>query len=270
MGKRNLFYLLFGATTGGGGGGTDTSDATATAADIRLGKTAYVASGKVTGTIPDYDGTVEPASGKSILAQIVDKSVKEVSSSDLSGATVIGSYVFYNCTSLTNITIPSGVTSIEYAAFQYCSALTTIEIPDGTKSIGGASFSGCTRLASIAIPNSVTSFGNNTFYNCTSLTNITIPSGVTNIENSLFYGCSSLTSITIPSGVTNIDYSAFYNCAKLSLIKLLPVAPPTIRNNSIQGTDANLQIVVPKGSLSAYQSATNWSAYADKMAEADT
>lgn len=40
-----------------GGGGTDTSDATATPADIRLDKTAYGAEGKMTGTIPDYDGT---------------------------------------------------------------------------------------------------------------------------------------------------------------------------------------------------------------------
>ena len=115
--------------------------------------------------------------------------------------TSIGSSAFYNCTSLTSITIPDSVTSIGDEAFYNCTSLTyntydngcyignsrnpylvlvkasstnitSCDINENTKFIHSSAFRNCTSLTSISIPDSVTSIGDCAFYNCTSLTSV--------------------------------------------------------------------------------------------------
>lgn len=56
---------------------------------------------------------------------------------------------FYDCTSLTDITIPNSVTSIGSSAFSGCTGLTNIEIGESVTAIGNSAFYGCTRLTKI-------------------------------------------------------------------------------------------------------------------------
>ena len=133
---------------------------------------------------------------------------------------IISKYAFYNCYSLSSITIPSNVTSIGARAFYNCYSLSSITIPSSVKSIGTYTFYNCFSLSSITIPSSVKSIGNNAFEQCFSLSSITIPSSVTSIGARAFYNCYNLSSITIPSNVTSIGTYAFYNCYSLSSITI--------------------------------------------------
>ena len=139
---------------------------------------------------------------------------------DGSKVTSIGHRAFYNCDSLTSITIPDSVTSIGDYAFFYCSSLTSVTIGNSVTSIGSYAFYGCSSLTSVNIPDSVTTIGDLAFYGCISLTSITIPDSVTSIGNSAFNGCTSLTSVTIPDSVTSIGYGAFYYCFSLTSVTI--------------------------------------------------
>ena len=50
---------------------------------------------------------------------------------------------------------------------------------------------------------------------------------------------------------------------------LKPTTPPTLSNTDAIPSNANLVIYVISGSLTAYQSASNWSTFASKIFEED-
>ena len=127
-------------------------------------------------------------------------------SSAISGAKEIPASVTYNG-------VTYSVTSISSGAFYNCSSLTSITIGNGVTSIGERAFEDCDGLTSVTIPDSVTSIGERAFYWCSGLTSITIPDSVTSIGKYAFYDCSGLTSITIPDSVTSIGGYAFSGTA---------------------------------------------------------
>ena len=231
-----------------------------------------------TGAMADY-ASYSSVPWTSVHGKITSATIAE-------GVTSVGSYAFYNCSSMATVSIPAGVTSIGGSAFYGCSNLANVTIPDGLTTIGGGAFYGCSSMATVSIPDGVTSIGSSAFQNCAALTAITLPASVTTIGGSAFYGCSNLANVNIPASVTSIGSSAFRNCTKLESITL-PVSVTSVGNYvfrycsmlaevnifavSLQtyGSDAfrdtpdGLKIYVPSNSLEEYK--TKWSAYADKF-----
>ena len=197
--------------------------------------------------------------------------------------TSIGEGAFYDCRSLTEVTIGNSVTSIGRHAFQFCGSLASVTIPNSVTNIDGMAFRACSSLTSVTIPNSVTSIGSNAFYDCRSLTEVTIPNSVTSIGECVFYGCRSLTEVTIPNSVTSIDYQAFLGCSSLtsltigsgvksidkeafhgcsSLTIINSLRTVFNDNDKYDGFDAKTKMEatlrIPQGSLAEYQSKDGW------------
>ena len=196
--------------------------------------------------------------------------------------TSIGSNAFWECSSLTSVTIGSGVKSIGNYAFWNCSSLTSIEIPNSVTSIGNFAFYQCTGLTSVTIPNSVTSIGEYAFSGCYGLTSVTIGSGVTSIGGSAFTGCSGLkkvivkdiaawcgikfdgsysnplyyakhiysnedteiTNLIIPNSVTSIENYAFQYCSGLTSITI-PNSVTSIGEGAFDGCSGLTSITIP-------------------------
>ena len=161
----------------------------------------------------------------------------------LDNITSIGSWAFYDCSNVKSIVIPSSTTTIGDRAFMSCSSLTNIEIPSG-----------------------VTSIESYTFQSCSSLENIILPNTLQNIRDDSFRFCTSLKSIVLPSSVTNIELEVFEGCTNLKTITILANTPPTLSGIGAISS-ATKKIYIPAGTLSAYQSATNWSNFASLFEE---
>ena len=79
----------------------------------------------------------------------------------------LGDYVFYGCSGLTSLTIPSSVTSIGDKAFYGCSELTSLTIPFSVTEIGWGAFRGCSGLTSIYVyPENLPELGIDIFTGC--------------------------------------------------------------------------------------------------------
>lgn len=156
--------------------------------------------------------------------------------------TTINEAVFYNNTTLANITIPGSVTVIGASAFYGCTALTKIDLPDGITSIGASAFYGCEALTNIDLPDGITSIGRAAFRNCTALTRVYIPESVTSL----------------------IRGHAFSGCENLSEVYSNSETPATLTLNTFESTVlSNATLYIPIGSSSTYKGNKFWGRFSN-------
>jgi len=167
-------------------------------------------------------------------------------------------FPFYGIKTIKEVTISNSVTSIGDGAFINCSGFTSVTIPNSVTSIGYGAFSGCSGLMNVTIPNSVTSIGEGTFAGCSGLTSVTIPNSVTSIGEGTFAGCSGLTNLIIGNSVTKISPTIIKDCNALTSLYMLNSTPPEVNGDFTNDQYMKLNVYVPQGSLSAYQSADIW------------
>lgn len=209
---------------------------------VEIGDAKYFSSITIPST---YNGIPVTEVGQFNNTDATNTTLEEVYISE--GIISIAEKAFYNCASLTIVTIPSTVTTIGENAFYGCNAplytkedgatyvgdrnnpyAALIKVDDNkvgdytfsnkTTTVADGAFKECTSLTSITIPNSITAISKKMFYGCSNLKQVTLPNSVISIGESAFVGCQSLRSIVIPDSVVTIGVSAFADCKKLTSV----------------------------------------------------
>lgn len=146
----------------------------------------------------------------------------------------------YGFTGELNIVLPQTITNIWSSAF-YKAPIKSIS-GAGVVTIGDYAFGECGKLASVDLP-SLSTIGAGAFENAYSLSSVRL-SGVSSIPENALYGISSLRDVYLGhDGVVSIDVSTIGNPFGGS-----------------GGDTGVINVHVPSGQLSAYQSDVNWAA----------
>lgn len=232
--KSKMEELLYGIASnpqGGTGSGTNTTDATATANEIRKGFTAYVSSGKVEGAIEDYDGSFEGGVNLYLQEdQILEGVTTEYSNSritkitnyrngitsiDLPNVVEVGMNALASLTQLKNVNLPNAEIIGEKAFYYYYG--TSINLPKA-KNIGNNAFQ-YSKLETINLPNAET-IGDYGISGCNSLTNLSLPK-VNKIGSNAFNNNQYLINVELLE-LKVLEYAAFSSCYRLETV-ILPL-----------------------------------------------
>ena len=138
--------------------------------------------------------------------------------------------------------------------------------------IGREAFYYCHDMTHVTLPPTLRYINDYAFFDCPNLDNVTLPDGLTYIGADAFCHCngSGFTKIVIPDAVTTVKYirqTAFKDCTALTNVTCKAMTPPTMNSDAFdQSHYSNVNLKVPRSSLSAYQAHSVWSQFSNIQA----
>ncbi len=126
------------------------------------------------------------------------------------GVTSVGTNAFYNCTNLTDISLPDSITAVRTDAFFGTDYYNNeANWKDGALYVGNHLIKCVTDATEFAVKEGTKTIAGEAFANC-GLTSVILPEGITRIDDHAFFDCKNLTNPIIPDSVTGIGIYAFY------------------------------------------------------------
>ena len=151
---------------------------------------------------------------------------------------------------ITEALIPSSVSVLRSYLFTCCQSITNVILEEGITEIGAYAFLNCINLQQIKLPESLITIQQSAFNGCSSLEEITIPNGVQNIASPIFENCNNLRELTLPFlyfEISSNPYEAghigflFYNILNfgplyINLETVNQYVPKTLESVTVTGT----------------------------------
>lgn len=193
-----------------------------------------------------------------------------ITCNDMDTTTDIG--MFAECCKLKGVVFPPGMIGRDKSLFD--SSVYSLRYVSVPKTMSRFQISTSRSLRKLTLPPQspvINSSLNVKMYNSGSLTHLIIPGTYTNIQDdTLEY--SYITKLVIPESVTSLSGNmTFSHNEYLEELHMRGTTPPSLGAVGCFSGNTNMIIYVPYSTdhsvLQAYQAATNWSSYADRMQE---
>ena len=222
------------------------------------GKLTYKQAAKVTslGTVFRANTTITSFDELQYFTGLTELGVSTNASADA---------IFYGCTALTSVVVPSTVTKLRGYCFYGCTNLTSIGSIQQITYIGTNAFYNCSKLQFVVDCPNLTYLGSSSLRQ-SGVTKITDLGSITAINNYTCSACTKLTEAHIPDTVASIGQSGF-EVSNSSATPMLTVysyrdTPPSYGRSCFRAAKVSV-VYVPSTSVSSYQS--TWSALSSKI-----